>query len=274
MILFVHSTLDIAGVNIAKSLLQNWPFTKTEKTYQENPAYQAEIKGKQVNFIILNREAVNAQYLKEDFPNVELVVFLSRHSSQSGKPTLSVHTPGNFALAGLGGLPRTLSVAPAEAMQTVLKTMIRLKQEMNLNYEVSYECTHHGPSLNIPTMFTELGSSETQWQDSMAAHVVADSAIAAIENFSGKTKSAVIGIGGTHYNEKFTRMALAGEAIFGHMIPKYAISTIDSEMLTQCIQKTLETVSLALLDWKGIASQDKPKLLSALAEANLPFKKV
>jgi D-aminoacyl-tRNA deacylase len=152
--------------------------------------------------------------------------------------------------------------------------MIRFKQEMNLNYDVSYECTHHGPSLNIPTMFTELGSSETQWQDSMAAHVVADSAIAAIENFPGKTKSAVLGIGGTHYNEKFTRMALAGEALFGHMIPKYAISTIDSEMLTQCIQKTLETVSLALLDWKGIASQDKPKLLSALAEANLPFKKV
>ena len=59
-------------------------------------------------------------------------------------------------------------------------------------------------------------------------------------------------------------MALMGEAIFGHMIPKYAVSTIDAEMIKQCVEKTLEKVSLALLDWKGIKSEDKPNLLAAL----------
>jgi D-tyrosyl-tRNA(Tyr) deacylase len=58
------------------------------------------------------------------------------------------------------------------------------------------------------------------------------------------------------------------------MIPKYAVSIIDSEILSQCIEKTLEKVSLAILDWKGIRSQDKPKLLSALQDVGLPFKKV
>jgi len=45
-------------------------------------------------------------------------------------------------------------------------------------------------------------------------------------------------------------------------------------MLLQCRTKTFEKVSLAVLDWKGIKSEDKPKLLSALQDIELPFKKV
>ncbi|HMK94689.1 MAG TPA: D-aminoacyl-tRNA deacylase [Candidatus Limnocylindrales bacterium] len=274
MILLVHSARDIAGVNIAESILQNYPFTKTTRTYQENPVYTAEINGKQVSFLTLKEEAVNAQYLPEDFPSAELVVFTSRHSSLSGRPTLSVHTTGNFAVAGLGGLPRTLSVAPAMAMQTALKALHRLKQELTLDYEVSYECTHHGPSLNVPVMFVELGSSEPQWRDSKAAQAVGDATMSAIANFSPKGGSAVLGIGGPHYNQKFTRLALNDGFLFGHMVPKYAVSTLDSAMISQCVEKTLEKVSSAVLDWKGISSQDKPKLLSALQDVKLPFKKV
>ncbi|HUK84619.1 MAG TPA: D-aminoacyl-tRNA deacylase, partial [Candidatus Acidoferrum sp.] len=83
-----------------------------------------------------------------------------------------------------------------------------------------------------------------------------------------------IGIGGTHYNRKFTCMALVGEAIFGHMIPKHVVCKIDLEMLMQCRTKTFEKVSLAVLDWKGIKSEDKSNLLSALRDVGLPFKKV
>ncbi len=83
-------------------------------------------------------------------------------------------------------------------------------------------------------MFVELGSSEAQWSDCKAAQAVAHSAMHAIANFSkpANSCSAVIGIGGTHYNQKFTCMALVGEAIFGHMIPKHAVCNIDSEMLS------------------------------------------
>jgi D-tyrosyl-tRNA(Tyr) deacylase len=69
-------------------------------------------------------------------------------------------------------------------------------------------------------------------------------------------------------------MALVGEAVFGHMIPKYAVHLVDSEMLSQCVEKTLEKVPLAILDWKGIKSEDKPNLLSALETVGLSFKKV
>ena len=69
-------------------------------------------------------------------------------------------------------------------------------------------------------------------------------------------------------------MALVGAATFGHMIPKYAVNMIDGSMVKQCVERTFEKVQLALLDWKGIKSEDKPGLLSALEEAGLPYQKV
>jgi D-tyrosyl-tRNA(Tyr) deacylase len=58
------------------------------------------------------------------------------------------------------------------------------------------------------------------------------------------------------------------------MIPKYAVHLVDSEMLSQSREKTLEKVPIAILDWKGIKSEDKPNLLNALETAGLPFKKL
>jgi D-tyrosyl-tRNA(Tyr) deacylase len=40
------------------------------------------------------------------------------------------------------------------------------------------------------------------------------------------------------------------------------------------MDKTVETVDYAILDWKGIKSADKPQLLKALEQAGLPYKKV
>jgi D-aminoacyl-tRNA deacylase len=274
MILLVSSNKDIASQNIKEQILKCHPFKKTNINYQQAPLYLANINNNEVTLATLSGETVKAQNLPEDFPSAKLIVFISRHSSQSGKPTLSVHTPGNLGNAELGGLPRKVSVAPASAMQTALKALKHQQETLKLGYEVSYECTHHGPSLNVPTMFVELGSSQPQWEDPVAAQAVAHAAIAAIAEFSAPKASAVLGIGGTHYNQKFTAMALSDEAVFGHMIPKYTVGVVDEEILRQCVERTLEKVSLAALDWKGIRSEDKPGLLSALEGVGLRFQKV
>lgn len=274
MILLVASSKDIASINIKEQILKNYTFEECTERFDENPTYNADINEKKVTLITLNKESVNAQELPSKFPSVKLIVFISRHSSQTAKPTLSVHTPGNFAEAELGGLSKTLSVAPAVAMQTVLKALMHYREQLRLDYAVSYECTHHGPSIAVPTMFVELGSSPAQWSDCKAAEAVAHSAMTAIATFNGSNNSAVLGIGGTHYNQHFTLMALMGAATFGHMIPKYALSAIDVDMLRQCIEKTLEKVPLALLDWKGIKSEDKPNIISALESIGLPYRKV
>ncbi len=274
MILIVASEKDIASLNIKEQILKHYQFKKTSEIFQQNYLYSVVLNDIEITLATINQESVNAQNLPEEFPSAQLIVFISRHSSQSGIPTLSVHTPGNFAEAGLGGLPKNLSISPATAMRDALRALLHYKEEFALDYEVSYEVTHHGPSLNVPTMFVELGSSEKQWSNSKAAQAVAHSTIYAIDNFSKPASSAVLGIGGTHYNQRFTCMALVGEAIFGHMIPKHAVCNIDSEMLSQCIAKTFEKVSYAVLDWKGIKSEDKLKLLSVLQDVRVSFKKV
>lgn len=275
MILLVSSSKDIASQTIKQQILKHYIFHQTPETFELNPVFAADVNEKKVTLITLNDESVHAQDLPQKFPEAKLIVFISRHSSQSAKPTLTVHTPGNFGSAELGGLPKNVSVAPAVAMQTALRALLHYKQQqLLLNYEVSYECTHHGPSLNVPAMFVELGSSPAQWSDSVAAEAVAHSVMTAIANFEKPASSAVLGIGGTHYNQQFTLMALVGAATFGHMIPKYAVSMIDAELIRQCMEKTLEKVPLALLDWKGIKSEEKPGLLSALESAGLPYNKV
>jgi len=272
MILIVASNKDIASLNIKNQILSHYDFQKTQ-TFQSNPVYEARIDDKNVELITLNHESVYAQDLPDSFTSLELIIFISRHSSLSGTPTLSVHTPGNFAEAELGGIPRRVSISPAHAMREALKTMLRLKEEKNLNYEVSYECTHHGPSLDVPTMFAELGSSPEQWSDLRAAEAVARAAIETVQRFSIATAKAALGIGGTHYNARFTRMALENELAFGHMIPKYAVSRVDSAMLRQCMERTMEKVETVILDWKGIRGEDKLPLVNMLTEMGIRFEK-
>jgi D-aminoacyl-tRNA deacylase len=272
MILFVASKKDVAAMNIAERLIINHGFKNTTERFDENTVFLKTLSnGKTVKLIYIEQDSVNTQSVV--FPSsLDLLVFLSRHKSMSGTPTLSVHTPGNLGKADLGGLPRTVSISPASGMKEALKEMKTAQEEMGLEYEVSYECTHHGPSLNVPTMFVELGSSEKQWLDPEAAEAVARSALAAASAETGHP--VVLGIGGPHYNMKFTRKALETETAFGHIVPKYAISELDSEILRQCIARTLETVEKAVLDWKGITGADKNRLLSLLAEVGLEIEKI
>ncbi len=122
-------------------------------------------------------------------------------------------------------------------------------------------------------MFAELGSSSEQWEDQKAAEAVAHATMEAVSNFGNFPARAVVGIGGPHYNSRFTRVALENDVAFGHIIPKYAIPSVDQEIIEQCIRRTLEKVDFVVLDWKGIKGINKMTLIRLLEEANLPFKK-
>ncbi len=273
MILLIASNKDTASLNIKKQILANYHFDEASEKFQENQVYEANIQDKSVKLVTLNEESVYAQMLADSFSDLELALFISRHSSVSGTPTLSVHTPGNLGEAELGGITRTVSISPACAMRDTLKAMARLKEEMQLQYDVCYECTHHGPSLNVPTMFAELGSSPIQWSDLKAAEAVGHAAMEAILKFGYSSIKTVLGIGGPHYSSKFTRLALEDQVAFGHMIPKYALPHVDAEILRQCIERTQEKVDHAVLDWKGIKGENKQPLTSMLEEIGIGFEK-
>jgi D-aminoacyl-tRNA deacylase len=96
----------------------------------------------------------------------------------------------------------------------------------------------------------------------------------AVTKFDNRTGRIVLGIGGLHYNAKFTQIALESNIAFGHMIPKYAIPEIDALIIKQCIERTLEKVDHVVLDWKGIKGEDKSSLVETLHKLEVPFEKV
>jgi len=271
MILIVASTKDVAGMNIAQQILDNYDFEKVEERFHQNPVYSKKVQDSLAKLIFINEKIINTQFIT-DFFNPQLLVFISKHRSASGLPTLSVHTPGNLGEAEMGGIPRRVSVSPASAMRNALLKMTNIKEKLKLNYQVCYECTHHGPSLNAPAMFAELGSSMKQWKDKRVAEAVAHATMAAVSKQSRYT--TVLGIGGPHYNAKFTKIALTKPIAFGHIIPKYAVSQLDADMVRQCVEKTVEKVESMILDWKGIKGADKKGLMTILNEVGVSIEKV
>ncbi|HIE15224.1 TPA: D-tyrosyl-tRNA(Tyr) deacylase [Candidatus Bathyarchaeota archaeon] len=272
MILIVASKEDVAAINIASHLLADHDFQESAKTFHESPTYIKKTpNGEEILLIFIRGPAIEAQFLTQYF-KPRLIIFVSRHKSASGIPTLSAHVPGNLGSAEMGGLPRKVSIASASAMKEALEELMRSKERLNLNYDVSYECTHHGPSLDVPTMFVELGSSLNQWKDLKAAEAVAKAAMAAA--LSENVYPTVLGIGGLHYNRKFTKIAINSEIAFGHMIPKYAVHLVDSYVLRHCIERTVEPVQKIVLDWKGIKGSEKSRLMEVLTEIDLPVEKV
>ena len=272
MILIVSSKRDPASMNIHRQLLTNYNFIVGSERFKNNPVYSKKVNDETVKLVTLNEETIYSQTIT-DFFNPQLIIFISRHSSKSGTPTLSVHTPGNLNEAQKGGLPQKVSIAPANAMKNALLELSRQKDTQRFDYKISYECTHHGPSLDVPTMFAELGSSPMQWRDNKAAEAVAHAVNTALTSPRDRS-TVVLGIGGPHYSEKFTRIALKEQVAFGHMIPKYAIAQIDEKTISQCIERTLEKVEAVFLDWKGIRGADKAHLTEALETVGVEIKKV
>lgn len=274
MIIVVASSRDLASMNIRNYIVNSYGLRKTDKEYQGYPIFLTEIGDKEVRLVTIGSEHVFAQNIGELFPTSKLIVFVSRHSSKSGTPTFSAHTPGNLGKAEMGGQPRKVSVSPANAMRDTLKIMKRRKDEMHLNYDVCYEGTHHGPYLEVPSMFVELGSSLKQWRDMKAVKVVGEATMGAIANFGNFLSKAVVGIGGPHYNKKFTRIAFKNNLAFSHIIPKYALPYIDLDLIIHCLERTLERVDTVILDWKGIKAKDKPNLVKILEKIGVKIEKI
>ncbi|MEM3641418.1 MAG: hypothetical protein QXH37_05820, partial [Candidatus Bathyarchaeia archaeon] len=77
MILIAASTKDLASLNIAKQILENYPFKSVGEKFQGAKGYTAEISDRKVELVILDEELVYAQDITELCSSLELVVFIS-----------------------------------------------------------------------------------------------------------------------------------------------------------------------------------------------------
>ncbi len=205
--------------------------------------------------------------INENIGNINDIICIvaSRHSSKSGIPTLTCHSPGNFSHISAGGNTRELAYAPAIYLREALKLLKFKREEKGINYEVSYECTHHGPTeLRFPIMFVEVGSTEREWSDTNACMIVAEVILDLIENEPENVPTA-IAFGGGHYCRKFSAIE---EYAIGHICPKYNLENIDSEMIEEMISKTIPRPSIAIAEKKGMG-KEKDRIIKLLKETDL-----
>ncbi len=186
----------------------------------------------------------------------DFYIFVTKHSSAAGVPSLTVHPPGNWFANDLGGDKATLGVAPALFLVEGLLKLEEINQRENLQLEVVQECTHHGPTFSKPVLFIEIGSGPEQYGNQQYGKAIAETIFTLISSPIEKNlhkKKIAFGIGGTHYTPNFKKLILQENYAFGHVCPKYQLEHLSLEMVQQALEKTVPAVEEIVVDWKGVS---------------------
>jgi D-aminoacyl-tRNA deacylase len=222
-LVLVESLPDVASVGIATALRARPGWIQGRERFEDRPVWHFQ-HGPDVRLVTTAQHHIHAEGLDGQLSAAGIrpdrIVFLSKHKSESGRPTLTAHPLGNYRDAALGGRPRTLTPVHAPDFTHMLRCLDGARRRQGFPAEVSYEVTHHGPYLDVPAFFVELGSSEAQWADPVGQAVLAD----AVTEFLGSRPGpypTVIGLGGGHYGPRFTEAALTKEVHFAHLLPTY-----------------------------------------------------
>jgi D-aminoacyl-tRNA deacylase len=265
MRLIVTSATDIAGTNIYHELAKAFGFEQ-DGEFEDMPLY----KRGDVWLINTWKNQTRAEHLDEFF-DAEYYVFASRHRSESGERTLTVHVTGNLTdQAKVGGNPKELAFCNPDAMKVALRGLKVARDEGELDYRVSMEATHHGPTaLRKPVLFVEVGSTEKEWRDPAAVSAVARAALAAAGNRERFPRA--VGLGGNHYAPIHTKVMLETDTAVGHIVPSYAIMEVGADVLKQAVEKT--GAAFGLLDWKGMNRQQRARIKELAKEIGLDLKR-
>jgi D-aminoacyl-tRNA deacylase len=241
----IYSKKDLAGINVAQCLKEHFLPQMQILEVAKETIYMEEIDQKE-----------------EKLKNLDFIIFATKHQSKVHNKTLSIHAPGNYRNADFGGKQGKLSKTSALAIKYLFE---KLNENAKVipQYQVTLESTHHGPLIEKPCLFIEIGSSQEEWIDKKAGEVIAKT-IADFQNFenwknqeANKNIKIAIGIGGPHYCPNFNKIQLSQSCkiAISHIIAEYNLP-INEAMLEESIEKTKEHVNLILVDWKGLGNSE------------------
>src|SRR2546422_10186728 len=168
---FVASEEDDASRNQREALLELAPWDR-EEAFGGAPAWRLrDMVLVTIPELHLFRDHLDRDLQSRFGDRADLVVYLSKHRSESRRPSLTVHPIGNPRAAEFGGQPETL-VPSAPRWMTAALRGLRLSGRA-LSYEVTFEATHHGPYLASPTFYIEQGSTAREWEGPEASRAIA-----------------------------------------------------------------------------------------------------
>lgn len=255
--LVIASREDKAGLNIATALSQ-FP----------SPLFDIElINGETIYTESLNIAKINLY---------DFIIFASRHESEKKQKTISIHAPGNWRKAEFGGISEKIGKTSAQFQKQLFQALSKTMKEANVsNYELTLECTHHGPLIEKPSIFLEIGSTSVEWGDRRTIFLIAKTLSDFLPKFKPNPYNEnAIGIGGPHYCPGFNKIQLTSNVAISHIIPQYVFPVSD-EMIKEAVSKTQEDIDFAIIDWKGVGTAEQRDMLLELLDKNyIRYKKI
>jgi D-aminoacyl-tRNA deacylase len=251
----VSSVKDPASMNMTQQLANKHGFKSTEIALFGRPVFQRE----SILLTTIGDEIISPPDLDKYF-NPQAYVFLSRHWAESGVLSLTAHTTGNFTSeAALGGKPRELGWVNPNLLKNYMISLMRRRDRVK-EFQITVEATHHGPtSLQKPVLFVEIGSTPKQWNDSETGNLVTEALMESLLE-PKSWENVGLGVGGTHYPEKFTKLLTDSEYALASIAPKHTLEEMNLEMFSQMIQKSTKFVKYVAIDAKGLGKH-KQKIL-------------
>ena len=260
--MIVSSRVDPASWNIAQALM-------TKVGFKHEPGQKIDTYSKG-NLRLLALEKLGIFANPDDIPSdVASAIFVSKHVSSSGRAALTVHTTGNLTReAKFGGNPEEVSQVDPSIIRRTLKALKAGVSQAGIQIEVTMEATHHGPTnLSMPVCFVEIGSGEREWKDPVLGEIAANAVMSAIEKIE-ETHPTAVGFGGTHYSAKHTRICMEGDYAIGHLVSSHSFDGgVSERVIGDTFNKSTGSCNTAIVDWKGLHSNDRRKLIASLEAA-------
>ncbi len=262
----ITSKKDIAGMNIKDSLLDLFNFKEIEDKFDDNSVFELE-DNNEIRLYTTESVQIHTENVDKKI-QADVFIFASRHSAASGLKTLSCHPIGNFGKAELGGKENKLCIAPANFLKEALIELN--KHGAEIQHEVTMEVTHHGPYVEKPMMFVELGSNEENWKNKEAANIIAKTIIKILKE--NNNYESIFMIGGSHYNYVANKVMLKTNYAVGHICAKYNLENLNETLIKEAMEKTIPKSKFCLLDWKGLG-KEKQRILDILEKNNIEYKR-
>ena len=179
-----------------------------------------------INSRILWEDHLDVRWKDATGEDVSEVIFPSRHAAKSGKPCLTLHPIGvphhpleeEPPFGGQSGFapPPNPRIAPWWRL---------LHQKWNVHaipdFSLSLEVTHHGPILNVPSLFIEVGSTEPYWPILEGLGLTTASSTTWQSHNQGEP--VLVTLGGGHYAPKANKLALEPNVWLGHMLANHSL---------------------------------------------------
>ncbi len=264
---------DIASTNQARELLKMATWKKLPDVENREAYSYKHARMWWVDNGCLWEDDLDKRWQNATGENPTEVIFPSRHSAASGNASLTLHPIGTMQVPKhetpeYGGKSGDCP-PPNPRLAAWWRELNSLELDFD-DFDLSLETTHHGPWIETPSLFIEIGSTAKTWGHEGAAKALAGIIFRGLGldgsdglgNWNGEGQ-VVITLGGGHYAPRANVLGLHEDVWIGHMLATYALPFEKDEqgnvsgMWDNSITQAISATRKAFPGGKIVCSMDK-----------------